>query len=55
MRPESQTVFEKNFAQFRDIFLSDFCTICLLTKLDGYDIMEKRAGPNASAPRNKKS
>jgi hypothetical protein len=54
MRPESQAVFEKIFAQFRDIFPSNLCTICLLTKLDGCDIMEKRAGPGASAPRTKK-
>jgi len=50
MRPKSQAVFEKFFAQFWDIFPSDLCTICLLTKLDGYGIMEKRAGPDASAP-----
>jgi len=54
MRPESQAVFGKNFVQFRDIFFSDLYIICLLTKLDGCGIMEKRAGPDASAPRIKK-
>jgi hypothetical protein len=54
MRPESQAVFEKNFAQFRDIFPSDICTICLLTKLDDCGIMEKRAGLDVSAPHKKR-
>jgi len=53
MRPESQAIFEKNFTQFWDIFTLNFCTICLLTKLVRYDIMEKRAGPDASAPHKK--
>jgi len=33
MRQESQAVFEKNFAQFRDIFSSDLCAILLLTNV----------------------
>ena len=45
---------KKNFAQFRDIFPSDLCTICLLTKVERDGIMEKHAGPNADAPRIEK-
>ena len=40
---DSQAVFEKKFAQFQNIFTPDFCTICLLTKLDSCGIIKKRA------------